>query len=131
MIASATHIQPAAPMRPEVPADLLVSASSPSGTDVSRLIREAENAQSPRARLAQWWSRAPRWRSLNGLSFDAVSRPSDVVVGVAPQPLSEMQADGQLARMVPAHHVVSGSEVEVAGILARKLSSDRGGQSFP
>jgi hypothetical protein len=38
-----------------------------------------------------------------------------------------MQTDGQLARMVPAHHVVWGSEVEIAGILARELSGDRGG----
>jgi hypothetical protein len=47
---------------------------------------------------------------------------------IPPQPLSEAQVDGQLARMVPAHHVVWGSEVEIAGILARELSSDGGGQ---
>jgi hypothetical protein len=45
----------------------------------------------------------------------------------SPQPVANMQADGQLAQMVPAHHVVWGSEVEIAGILARELSSDRGG----
>lgn len=42
-------------------------------------------------------------------------------------PLADMQGDGQLSPMVPAHHVVWGSEVEVAGILARELSGDRGG----
>jgi phage/plasmid-associated DNA primase len=39
-----------------------------------------------------------------------------------------MQADGQLVRMVSAHHVVWGSEVEIAGILARELSDDRFGR---
>ncbi|WOH79010.1 DUF5906 domain-containing protein [Bradyrhizobium sp. BEA-2-5] len=57
---------------------------------------------------------------------DITSRQLDVV-GVLPQPASEVNSGGQLDRMVPAHHVVWGSEVEIAGILARELSGDRGG----
>ena len=51
----------------------------------------------------------------------AISEP------VPSHPITDMQADGQLSPMVPAHHVVWGSEVEIAGILARELSGDRGG----
>lgn len=46
-----------------------------------------------------------------------------------PQPICADDAlpAGELARMIPAHHVVWGSEVEIAGILARKLLTDRDG----
>lgn len=40
---------------------------------------------------------------------------------------AETPEQGQLVRMIPSHHVVWGSEVEIAGILARELSADRGG----
>ena len=49
-------------------------------------------------------------------------------ISVSPHPVADIHADGQLAQMVPAHHVVWGSEVEIAGILARELSGDRGGR---
>ncbi|MGM4915888.1 DUF5906 domain-containing protein [Tardiphaga sp. 813_E8_N1_3] len=47
---------------------------------------------------------------------------------VKPTYEAETADQGKLVRMVPAHHVVWGSEVEVAGILARELSVDRGGK---
>lgn len=45
----------------------------------------------------------------------------------SPKPVFDDNAIGELAPMIPAHHVVWGSEVEIAGILARELASDRGG----
>jgi hypothetical protein len=46
-----------------------------------------------------------------------------------PKPVRDdsQPAAGELGPMIPAHHVVWGSDVEIAGILARELSSDRGG----
>lgn len=57
---------------------------------------------------------------------EGTARPLDVV-SAPPQPLADAPTGDQLSRMIPAHYVVWGSEVEIAGILARELSDDREG----
>lgn len=98
-----------------------VRAWTPPDATEKRSAPAGHSVQATPARPA----RAAETSEFKLIEQNTVVRPVDAVA--TPQPPAEARDDRQLDRMVPAHHVVWGSEVEVAGILARELSGDRGG----
>ncbi|MGB3271340.1 MAG: DUF5906 domain-containing protein [Xanthobacteraceae bacterium] len=101
------------PTPPDKPTSLPADrCAAPAGTSVQTSPAQPRDAAKP--------------MEFKRIEQGGTARPLNVVVA-PPQPLADALTGDQISRMIPAHYVVWGSEVEIAGILARELSEDRGG----